>query len=166
MLSLARVPQARIGSFQFHDNGTVTLTNRPLSCSVMILENDGAPRTMSRDETFVCTDAFVSDMLTFYDYRFLSQPNAVYSDDDCRAQMAVKALLRVLSPRHVRRDLRSGPFALQLTDLHASNIFVDEEWNVPGLVDLEWICALPLEMLRAPYWMTGCAVDDIQGEEL
>ncbi|OAQ79337.1 hypothetical protein VFPFJ_09823 [Purpureocillium lilacinum] len=150
MLSLAGIPQARIGPFQFHDNGTVTLANRPLSCSVMILDNDGAARTMSRDETFGCTDAFVSDMLIFHDNRLLSQPNAVYSGDDCRAQMAVKTLLRVLSHRHVRRYLRSGPFALQLTDLHASNIFVDEEWNVTGLVDLEWICALPLESGDAP----------------
>ncbi len=156
MLSLAGIPQARIGPFQFHDNGTVTLANRPLSCSVMILDNDGAARTMSRDEAFGCTDAFVSDMLIFHDNRLLSQPNAVYSGDDCRAQMAVKTLLRVLSHRHVRRYLRSGPFALQLTDLHASNIFVDEEWNVTGLVDLEWICALPLESGDAP----GAVLDD------
>ncbi len=61
MLSLARVPQTRIGSFQFHNDGTVTLTNRPLSCSMMILENEGAPQTIPRGETYSCTDAFVSD---------------------------------------------------------------------------------------------------------
>ncbi|UNI23400.1 hypothetical protein JDV02_009222 [Purpureocillium takamizusanense] len=166
MLSLARVPQARIRSFQFHDDGTVTLTNRPLSCSVMILENDGAPRTMVRDETYSCTDAFVSDMLTFHDHRFLSQPNAIYSENDGRGQMAVTALLRVLSHRHVRRDLRNGPFVLQLTDLHASNLLVDDEWNVTGLIDIVCTCALPLEMLEAPYWLTGCAIDDVEGDEM
>ncbi len=64
MLSLPRVPQTRIGSFQFHDDGTITLTNRPLSCSMMILENEGAPRTIPRGETYSCTDAFVSDTRT------------------------------------------------------------------------------------------------------
>lgn len=92
LLSLARIPQTRIGSFQFHNDGTVTLTNRPLLFNV-ISENDGAARTMQGNITFSCTDAFVSDMLTFHDHRFLSQPNAVYDEGDCRGQMAVKTLL-------------------------------------------------------------------------
>lgn len=59
--------------------------------------------------------------------------------------MAVKSLLRVLSHKYIKRDLRDGPFPLQLTDLHVSNILVDEQWNVTGLIGLEWICALPSE---------------------
>ncbi|KAI1159765.1 hypothetical protein F5B18DRAFT_664322 [Nemania serpens] len=166
IISLARVPQAHIGSFQFNDSGTVTLSNRPLSCSMMIAENDGAARTLPRNSTINCTDAFVSDMLTFHDHRFLSQPNAVYDESDCRTQMAVKALLRVVSHNYIKRELRNGPFLLQHTDFHASNILVDKEWNVTGLVDLEWICALPAEMLAVPYWLTGCAIDGIEGEKL
>ncbi|KAK3900414.1 hypothetical protein C8A05DRAFT_45750 [Staphylotrichum tortipilum] len=166
MLSLARVPQPRIGAFRFHDDGTITLTNRPLTCSMMILENDGAARTMQPGDTYGCTDAFVSETLTFHDRRFLSQPNAVFDERDCRAQMAVKAVLRILSHVYVRRDLREGPFPLQLTDFHASNIFVDEEWNVTGLVDLKWLCALPAEQLDVPYWLTGCSIDHIEGEKL
>ncbi|KAG9253824.1 uncharacterized protein F5Z01DRAFT_681780 [Emericellopsis atlantica] len=165
MLSLARIPQQRIGSFQFHDDGTITLTNRPLSCSTMILENDGAPRTMQRDETLSCTDAYASDLLTFHDRRFLSQPHAAHDESDCRAQMAAKALLRVESHNHIRRELRDGPFVLQLTDFHASNILVDEQWNITGLIDLEWICALPAEMLSVPYWLTGCSIDGIEDEK-
>lgn len=166
LLSLARIPQAQIGSFQFHNNGTITLTNRPLSCSMMILENDDAKRTIQKNTTFKCTDSFVSEMLTFHDHRFLSQPNAVYSESDCRGQMAVKALLRILSPFYIKRELRNGPFLLQLTDFHASNILVDKDWNITALLDLEWICALPAEMLDVPYWLTGCAIDQIKGENL
>ncbi|KAI0467909.1 hypothetical protein F4859DRAFT_219128 [Xylaria cf. heliscus] len=166
MLSLARIPQPHIGSFRLNVDGTVTLTNRPLSCSMMILENDGATRTIKRDDTFSCTDAFVSDMLTFHDHRFLSQPNAVFDEQDCRGQMAVKALLRVLSHNFITKERRQGPFLLQLTDFHASNILVDKHWNVTGLIDLEWICALPSEMLGVPYWLTGCAIDGIEGPSL
>ncbi|UNI25035.1 hypothetical protein JDV02_010744 [Purpureocillium takamizusanense] len=72
MLSLAKIPQPRIGSFCFNDDGTITLTNRPLS--------------------------------------------------------------------------------------------FDEEWNVTGLIDLEWICALPREMHCVPYWLTGCAIDGLIDE--
>lgn len=165
ILSLARIPQQRIGSFRFNNDGTVTLTNRPLCCSTMILENDGAARTMQPDETVSCTDTFVSDMLTFHDHRFLNQPHAAHDEQDCRGQMAVKALLRVVSHNYIKRDLRNGPFLLQLTDFHASNLLVDKYWNVTGLLDLEWICTLPSEMLSVPYWLTGCAIDGIEGED-
>lgn len=163
-LSLGRVPQPRIGSFLFHDDGTIKITNRPLSCSVMILENDGAPRIMQRNDTYTCTNAFVSDMLTLHDNRFLSQPNAVFDEQDCRAQMAVKTLLRALSHHYCRRERRNGPFVLQFTDFHASNVFVDREWNITCLIDLEWVCSLPVEMLAVPYWLTDRGIDQITEE--
>lgn len=39
--------------------GTFTLTHRPLSCSMMILENDGAAKTIQRNGTFRCTYTYV-----------------------------------------------------------------------------------------------------------
>lgn len=165
VLSLARTRQPRIGSFRFHDDGTISLANRPLLCSMAIMENDGAPRTINRNDTYTSTEPFVSDMLTFHDNSFLSNPNAVYDDDDCRGQMAAKTLLRALSHHYIRRENRNGPFILQLTDFHASNLMVDDEWNVTCLLDLEWICALPIEMLAAPYWLTGCGIDQIEDEQ-
>ena len=166
ILSLARIPQPRIGSFQFHNNGTITLTNRPLLCSVIILENDGASRTISRNETYTSTEPFVADMLTFHDDFFLSNPNAVSSMGDCLGQMASKTLLRAISHHYIQRGTRNGPYHLQFTDFHASNTFVDKDWNIKCLIDLEWVCALPAEMLSVPYWLTGCAIDEITKENL
>ena len=166
ILSLARIPQPRIGSFQFHDDCTVTLTNRPLTCTMIILENEGTPRTIQRGDTYTCTEPFVSDMITLHDNRLLSNPNAVYDAEDCRSQMAQRTLLRALSHHYIRQERRTGPFLLQFTDFHASNIFVDEEWNVTCLIDLEWICALPAEMLAVPYWLTGCGIDGLEEERL
>jgi len=73
-------------------------------------------------------------------------------------------MLRALAHRYVRQDQRSGPFFLQLDDLHASNIFVDDDWNVTYFIDLEWVCALPAENLSVPYWVTGCAINEIRKE--
>ncbi len=166
MLSLARIPQPRIGSFRFHDDGTITLTNRPLTCSIMRLENDGTPRTIQRDDTYLCVEPFLSDLSAFHDERFLSHPNAVYDERSCRGEMAARVLVRALAHHYIEREHRNGPFLLQLTDLHASNIFVDDQWNVTCLIDLEWICALPVEKLAVPYWLTGRAIDEIRGEDL
>ncbi|KAG5926928.1 hypothetical protein E4U42_002804 [Claviceps africana] len=46
-----------------------------------------------------------------------------------------------------------------------SNIFVDDNWNVTCLIDLEWISALPREMLSVPYWLTNCSIDGIIDDE-
>jgi hypothetical protein len=137
MLSLASIPQPRIGSFQFNLDGTITLTNRPVPCAAIILENDGAPRTIQRNETYTCTEPFVADMLALHENSFLSNPNAVYDAKDCRDQMASFALLRMLSHHYIKRECRNGPFYLQITDSHGSNLFVDDNLNVTCLIDLE-----------------------------
>lgn len=59
-----------------------------------------------------------------------------------------------------RRFLR-GPFFLTLTDIHPSNIFVDDEWNVQCFIDLECSCSQPLEMIHPPYWLSNQAIDMI-----
>ncbi|KAF5248946.1 hypothetical protein FANTH_5649 [Fusarium anthophilum] len=164
MLSLARVPQPRIGSFQFHDDCYVRLTNRPLTCSMMIFENDGTRRAIERTETYSCTESFASDMISYHDNHFISQRN-VGDEVDCRDGMAMRTLLRGLSCKYLKKEFRNGPFALQFTDLHASNIFVDDDWNVTCLLDLEWISALPVEMLAAPYWVTNRKIDEVAEKE-
>lgn len=78
--------------------------------------------------------------------------------------MALRVVLRALSHHYIRRETRDGPFLLQPTDLHASNIFVDEDRNT-CLLDPEWISALPLEMPAVPHWNTGCSIDEIQGDK-
>ncbi|EQL02551.1 Aminoglycoside phosphotransferase [Ophiocordyceps sinensis CO18] len=166
MLAVSRVPQPRIGSFRFNDDGTITLANRPLVCSTMILESEGTPRTMRTDETYGCTEPFVADMIRLHDNRLLSNPSATDDEEDCRSQMAIRALLRTMSHHFVQRERRNGPFGVQLTDIHPGNILVDKDWNITCIFDLGEMCALPLEMVSVPYWLTGRAISQLQGEHL
>lgn len=49
-----------------------------------------------------------------------------------------------------RRGIGSRPFLLQFTNLYPSNISVDKKnWNFTVMIGLEWVCALPMEMLHA-----------------
>ncbi|KAK0703644.1 hypothetical protein B0T26DRAFT_757170 [Lasiosphaeria miniovina] len=71
MLSLARVPQPRIGSFPFDAaDRTVVLANRPLLCCAAILESEGAP--LAVNETYNCVKPFVADVLALHDRHFLA----------------------------------------------------------------------------------------------
>ncbi|TQN64691.1 hypothetical protein CSHISOI_10738 [Colletotrichum shisoi] len=165
LVSLARIPQPRIGSFQFNTDCTISLSNRPLTCSLMLWENASMPRTIQRGSTYPCSDPYVMDLIACQDNVFLSDPNAAYDDEDCRGHMAARSLVRLLSHRFVRPEHRYGPFPLQLTDVNRSNIYVDRDWNITGLIDLEWICALPVEALTVPYWLTGQALNQINETE-
>ncbi|CRJ98974.1 hypothetical protein BN1708_009522 [Verticillium longisporum] len=165
MLTVARLPLPRIGSWHFHDDGTITLSNRPLTCNLVILENNGAPRIIQPGDTYTCVEPYIWDLLTLHDGRLHIQPNAAMDEADCRYQMAVQVLLRTLAYGYFDRDRRHGPFVMQFSDLHASNIFVDSHWNITAVIDLEWICARPIEMIDVPYWITGLGIDQIGKKE-
>ncbi|KAG9257393.1 uncharacterized protein F5Z01DRAFT_694605 [Emericellopsis atlantica] len=166
MLSLASIPQPRIGAFRFHADGIITLSNRPITTSIAILENDGAPRCIPRDRTYAATESYVSDMMTFHDHRLSSNRNAAFDATDCSSTMASKVTFRAVAHRYILEDRREGPFYLRFDDLHASNIFVDYDWNITSLVDLEWVNAQPAELLRVPYWLTDGDLGEFKGEQL
>ncbi|PYI36229.1 hypothetical protein BP00DRAFT_472418 [Aspergillus indologenus CBS 114.80] len=166
MLSLSQLPLPRIGSWTIDTNGVLQLTNRPLTLRLHQLENAGIPTNMDRSLTYASADSYYHDILSCHDSRLRHQPNSMYDEDDGRAQMANLTMMRALLPQFTDRDLSHGPFFYRLTDLHQSNIFVDKNWNIKYLIDLEWACALPAETMRPPYWLTGRPVDDMLGEHL
>ncbi|KIM93093.1 hypothetical protein OIDMADRAFT_46378 [Oidiodendron maius Zn] len=166
MLILGKVPLPRIGSFTMGNDGVISLTNRPLRFQLHQLENEGIPTGIDRDTTYITTESYLFDVLACHDSHLTHQLNAVNDEDDCRSQMAALATMRAVLPRFIRQDLRRGPFLFSLTDLHQSNIFVDDEWNIKYLIDLEWACSLPVEMQHPPYWLTSQTVDGLVDDHL
>ncbi|KAB8213342.1 hypothetical protein BDV33DRAFT_66606 [Aspergillus novoparasiticus] len=164
-LSLSRTPLPRIGSFIIDNNGFICLQNRPLSLGIQDLENERIPTDMPRDYTYSTVDSYIVDILSLHDSRLLHQPNAINDLGDYIYQTSSLTTMRAISSSFFHRDLRRGPFIFSLTDLHPSNIFVDENWNITSLVDLEWACSLPIEMIQPPHWLTSMAVDRIVSSE-
>ncbi|GAT25267.1 hypothetical protein RIB2604_01902210 [Aspergillus luchuensis] len=130
-LTLARVPLPRVGSFVIDENGYLTLSNRPLSSEIQELENGSIPIDMPRDFTYSTVDSYVVALLACHDSRMQHQPNAVTDLKDGIYQITALTMMKALFPHFFQRELRRGPFILQLTDLHPSNIFVDnlESYN-------------------------------------
>ena len=81
--------------------------------------------------------------------------------DDLEAKMAGLAAARVVFPQMLQEDMISGPFVCTLTDLHRSNIIVDNDWNITRIIDLEFACSWPLEFQQPPYWLGGQCADEI-----
>ena len=166
ILSLARLPFEQIGSLTIDNQSVIQLKNRPLTLRLQHLENQSVPTSIDKDLTYRSTDAYLLDLLEYHDSYLRYSPNSIRDELDGQAQLSTLTMMRAILPQFTRRDLRRGPFILNLTDLHQSNIFVDNEWNIKFLVDLEWTCSRPVEMLHPPYWLTSRGVDQLEGEHL
>lgn len=159
ILSLARVPLDRIGSFAFDPNtATISLSNRPLTCDHVIIENDGARRTMGAAQTYDAVDPYIADVLALHDNRLRAQPNAVLNLQDCYSQMAIHLIMKALSHEYPDCRLRRGPFRMQFTDLHQGNLIVDDDWRIIAVIDFEWICSRSPQMIDVPHWITSMPV--------
>lgn len=166
ILSLNRTQFPAIGSLTLNNDGVINLTNRPLTLRLQTLENEGIS-TFPRDSTYTAVEPYVLDLLQCHDNRIHYQPNAVHHFKDGEEQFAALTMMRALLGQFVSREYRNGPFGLTLTDLHPSNIFVDEDWNITSLIDLEWACSFPVELQTPPYWLSGRPIDDMgHGEHL
>lgn len=166
MLSLAQVQFPRIGSLTMDNYGVVSLANRPLGLHLHQLENDEISTEIPRNLTYATTDTYLLDRLSCHDNRIRYQPNSIFNQSDGGSQISTLTIMRALMPHFTQKEGRHGPFILMLTDLHPSNIFVDGDGHVTCVIDLEWACTLPVEMLQPPYWLTNRAVDQITGDSL
>lgn len=149
MLSLAQSPLPRIGSLTIDKHDVLCLINRPLTLRLQHLENEGIPTNIDRSLTYSTTNAYLLDLLLCHDSRIRDQPNSIREQFDGQAQLSTLTAMRALIPQFANRDLRHGPFVLTLTDLHQSNIFVDNEWHIKYLIDPEWASGLAQDRLRS-----------------
>ncbi|KAE8351702.1 hypothetical protein BDV28DRAFT_162229 [Aspergillus coremiiformis] len=159
ILTLARTPLPKIGSFILDENGYLSLSNRPLTLELQQLENEQIPVDMPQGITHSTVDSYINDILAFHESRLRHQPNAVNSVEDGFYQTSALMVMKSVWSSFFQRDLRRGPFFLNLTDLNQTNIFVDKDWNIKYLIDLEWACSHPVEMIHPPHWLANQAID-------
>lgn len=119
-----------------------------------------------QDKTYTSGDSLVHDLIRIQDSRMRFQPNSILSELDGVSQLAALTALRSLLPRFWGPDSRDGPFALYLTDMHQSNIFVDDDWNVTSLIDLEFAPVVPVGLIDVPIWLSGRGIDQLKDDHL
>jgi hypothetical protein len=130
-----------------------------------MLENEGIPTGIPRHRVYAQVESYLSDLLSFQDNKIRHQPNAIHDQEDGKMQLAALTALRATMHHFIRPEGRDGPFFLHLTDLHQHNIFVDQDWNIQTIIDLEWAHTLPLEMHLPPYWLSSrVSVDSFENQ--
>ncbi|KPM43361.1 hypothetical protein AK830_g3204 [Neonectria ditissima] len=165
MLAFSRTTFSNICSPTIDDEGVLHFRNRPLTFRLQQMENKGIPLPIERATTYPNVDAYLFDLQCCHDARIRHQRNSIRNRSDAEMKISVLAALRALTPHFFDRDLRNGPFVFMLTDIHPNNIFVDDEWHITCLIDLEWACVRPIEMLLPPVWFTGRRVDQLPKDQ-
>lgn len=159
------IAHPRLGALRLQHDDTVALNNRPLNLYMHMLENEGVASGIPRGRTYAEVDGYLSDLLSLQDAKLRGQPNAMFDVEDGRRQLAACAGMRAVLHHFVDPDTRQGPFYLTLNDLIQANIFVDEQWNVTSIIDLEWTHTLPAAMQSPPYWLTSKSVDGFHDQK-
>ncbi|SMR62439.1 unnamed protein product [Zymoseptoria tritici ST99CH_1E4] len=167
LLDLARVLQPRIGSWTLNSRGIISLTNRPLLDLTMLWNRHEIPTGIPKTLTYTSTPCYLQDLLSYQDLRLRHQPNAILGRPDAVFQLSALAALRALQPVFWKsQDSRDESFVLTLPDLHQSNIFVDDDWNIVGVIDFEFAPVQPIGIVHVPTWLTDKGVDELVGPAL
>jgi hypothetical protein len=119
-----------------------------------------------QDLTYTSGDAFVKDLLSYQDLRLRHQPNSILGRPDGIFQLSALTALRALFPNFCNQNLRNDPFVLTLPDLHQSNIFVDDDWNIVSVIDFEFAPVQPQQLVGVPHWLSGKSIDELVGPDL
>jgi hypothetical protein len=126
MLSMARTPLPKIGSFIIDYNGFLRLVNRLVSVEIFELENEEIPTDIPQDWTYFTADSYAMSIIGIHDNRLRHQPNAIKGVGDYIYQTLALTVMRTVLPSFFKRECRRRPFLFTLTDLHQRNIFVDK----------------------------------------
>ncbi|KAI5211852.1 hypothetical protein E4T38_01014 [Aureobasidium subglaciale] len=166
ILDLAKVPLHRIGAWTNDRDGRLSLANGPLSDFTLFWNRHAISTSIRRDTTYASTELYIHDMLHYQDCRMRDQLNSIVGVTDGEYQLSALVGLRALLPHFWNKESRGGPFVFGLSDLHQSNIFVDEDWNITSIIDLEFASVVPVQMVQVPHWLTGRGVDQLDGDDL
>ena len=165
MIQLAQVQHHQIGSLTVTEVGEIQITNRPLFLRLQWLENEGIETNIARDKTYDCALSYWLDLLNGHDNRLKTQPNSLTDKDDGQKQMAALQMMRERMHHLLDSCSNKMGFFLTMTDPTKANFFVDEEWHITAMIDLDGACFWPIEMLHPPMWLTDKAIDELVEED-
>lgn len=158
LLQLNKISLPRIGSLEQNEDFTYEVARRPLSIHMNELVRLGTlPRSKLPDVTFESSSSYFNALAELHVEHLKHQRNdAVDSATDCRRKYVARQLFRRLS--NDRRLIAStsnndtGPFKLWCDDLRPSNVLLNADLQIVGVIDWEFTYASPAEFSSAPPW--------------
>lgn len=156
LLQLSKLTFPRIGSLEQIDDIAWSATRRPLSIHLNELVRLGTlPRSKLLKTTYDTSSSYFEALAQLHIDHLVHQRNdAVHSAIDCRRKFVARKLFQRLAQE---RKLTSsthdaGPFKLWCDDFRPSNVLVNANLQIVGVVDWEFTYAAPVEFSTSPPW--------------
>ncbi|PYI10700.1 hypothetical protein BO78DRAFT_180830 [Aspergillus sclerotiicarbonarius CBS 121057] len=158
LLQLNKLSLPRIGSLEQVDDFTYDVARRPLSIHMNELVRLGTlPRSSLPNGTFGSASSYFDALAELHIEHLTHQRNdAIDSATDCRRKYVARQLFRKLSSdRRLTAPTRhpdSTSFRLWCDDLRPSNVLLNADLQIVGVIDWEFTYAAPAEFSSAPPW--------------
>ncbi|KAI9681529.1 MAG: hypothetical protein M1817_002813 [Caeruleum heppii] len=156
LLQLAKLSFSEIGSLGERDDGSWAVTGRPLTFNMNeLVQLANVPPSKLPSSTFPTASSYFSALAEMHIEHLSVQRNDVIdSVADCRQKYIGRHLFRQVAAekRLGEPELETGPFRLFCDDLRPTNVLLDEELNIVGVIDWEFCYAAPAEFTHSPPW--------------
>lgn len=163
LLQLSTVKFPRIGSLVEENDGRFSVSERPLTDNMnSILEFTGMT-TLLPSQPYSTSKEWYSALADMHLAQLTFQHNgAVADEDDARDKYVARQLLRQLAsqgrlltePELEEEHDQASPFLLFCSDLWPSNVLIDKDLRVVGVIDWEFAYAAPAQFsFDPPLWL-------------
>ncbi|PQK17141.1 hypothetical protein BB8028_0007g03400 [Beauveria bassiana] len=156
LLELSKMEFPLIGALEETKEGSWEVTRRPLSLDMNELVRAGTlPQNKLPATTYNSSSEYLQSLATLHVHHLAHQRNgAVESKVDCQRKYVVRHLFQKLASekRLLSGKYDKGPFKLWCDDLRPSNILLDANLQINGVIDWEFSYAAPNEFTFAPPW--------------
>ncbi|KAI1363038.1 phosphotransferase family protein [Xylaria arbuscula] len=164
LLQLSRLTFPRIGSLVEHEDGKISVSGRPLTQNMnSLVQLTDMPSTLlpSSSQTYENAKEWYSALADMHMTQLVFQHNdAVEDEDDARDKYVARQLFRQLassgqltSEDELNREGKdSAGFLIYSSDLRPSNILIDKDLRIVGIIDWEFAYVAPAQFAFDPPW--------------
>lgn len=156
LLQLSKLEFPEIGSLAEVTAANWEVRHRPLSLHINELVRLGTlPRRKIANSTYATSPEYLEALAQLHADHLEHQRNdSVESEPDCRRKYVARRLFSKLvkERRPPLPPPPSGPFRLWCDDFRPTNVLLDADLQIVGVVDWEFTYAAPAEFSFAPPW--------------
>ncbi|KAF7538327.1 hypothetical protein G7Z17_g12659 [Cylindrodendrum hubeiense] len=139
----------------------IRVCHRPMSMEMALQEVQGMDpgAYIKPNTTFSTARSFVDALLFVAENDLEKSPDMGLDNRGGReALYARHHFRRFVLDTWLESTADQGPFVLMHgeLDMLMSSLLFDEELNLVSVLDWEWSCVIPAQMMVAPIWLTGC----------
>lgn len=142
------------------DPDDIHVCHRPLSIEITMQEFEGMDpgARIKPGTTFSTTRSFIEALFWLAENEFDKSPDTGLDTRLGRNFLYARhQFRRFVLDTWLDSAADEGPFVLMHGDMSmlVTNLLFDEDLNLVGVLDWEWSCVVPAQMLVPPVWLTG-----------